>query len=107
MSNELIDSIENELPYDKQITHINAGSIYAKGILGIIFSIIPTLYGLVFIKQCLDTARDAEKDISENPGMYLDASIKKIKTGKTMAYIGLGIFLGEIIALVTYMSIAS
>ena len=107
MSIEVIDSIENELPIDRQIAHINARSIFTKGVLGIIFSIIPTLYGLIFIKQCLDTACDAEKDITDHPGLYLEESIKKIKTGKTLAYIGYGIFFGEVIALVAYMSIVS
>lgn len=104
--NEPIDVFSKTVSYEKQIEHIDAREIYAKGVLSIIFSLLSMILGLIFMKQCFDLVRGAEKDIAENPGKYLDSSIQKIKTGKTLGYIGLGIFLVEVILLVGFMSVA-
>lgn len=102
IDDEVINPVSNR---DKR-AHPDASSIYTRGLLSIVFNLISVLLGLIFVKQCLDLARDAEKSIAANRDKYLESSIKKIKTGKMMGYIGLGIFLAEIILLVGYMSIA-
>jgi hypothetical protein len=105
--NEPIDVFSKRAESKEQIEHIDAREIYIKGILSIIFSLISLIIGLIFMKQCFDLVRNAEKDITANPGKYLHSSIQKIKTGKIMAYIGLGIFLGWSIGLLVYMSAGS
>lgn len=102
LDNEAINRTLNQ----KKMEHPDASSIYTRGLLSIVFNLISVLLGLIFVKQCFDLAREAEKSIAANPDKYLESSIKKIKTGKMMGYIGLGIFLAEIILLVGFMSIA-
>lgn len=104
--NEPIDVFSKTVSHEKQLEHIDAREIVAKGILAIIFSLLSMILGLIFVKQCFDLVRGAEKDIANNPGKYLDTSIQKIKTGKLLGYIGLGIFLVEVILLIGFMSVA-
>lgn len=85
--------------------HVNARSIYYKGLLGMIFCIAPAAFiGLVFVKLCLDQAKEAMEDIRKNPDGYTQASKKEVRQGRTMGLIGLSLFILEIVVLVGYMS---
>ena len=85
---------------------LNDSSIFFKGLFGMILCIVPAaIIGLVLIKMSLEQAREAIKEYEENPVIYRVDSIKRVKLGKTFAYIGLFLFILELIALVAFMSI--
>lgn len=116
MSNnsELIDSDLVEKPEEKIATappvarnHIlNDSSIFFKGLFGMILCLAPAaIIGLVLVKISLDQAKMAMSEYKENPNQFREESIKLVKRGRVMAYIGLGFFIIEIVALMIYMSV--
>jgi len=85
---------------------LNDSSVFYKGLIGMILCIVPAaIVGLVLIKISLEQAKVAIKEYNENPSFFRPSSISMIRRGRTFAYIGLTLFVVEIIALMTYMSI--
>lgn len=85
---------------------LNDSSVYFKGLFGMIFCIIPSaILGLVLVKISLEQAKVALKEYDKNPSNYRLSSLKMLKRGRTFAYIGLTLFIVELIALMAYMSI--
>jgi len=60
--------------------------------------------GLVFVKISLDQAKEATTEYQNNPHKYKAVSMETFKKGRTMAYIGLAIFILEIVAFLAYTS---
>jgi hypothetical protein len=111
--NDIIDREMFDLPKDSEQSEqgngrnriLNDSSIFYKGLIGMILCIVPAaIVGLVLIKISLDQAKDAIKEIDEHPSFYRQSSISIVRRGRTFAYIGLGLFIVEIIALMTFMS---
>lgn len=85
---------------------VNDTSIFYKGLFGMILCIVPAaIIGLILIKLSLDQAKEARIAYNKQPERYLESSYAKVKQGRIMAYIGLTLFIVEIITLVGYMSI--
>ncbi len=107
---DLIDENLDDIGRDDQqpaekIAHYNDNSVFVKGLIGMILCIAPAaIIGLILIKLSLDDAKKARTDIKDSPNKYLSSSIKKINSGRIMAYIGLFLFIGEIVTLVAIMS---
>ena len=109
---ELIDSDVKEsskktgYPLNGRHRILNDSSVFYKGLFGMILCIVPAaIIGLVLIKISLEQAKAAIKEYEEEPNMYRISSVNMIKRGRTFAYIGLALFVLELIALVAYMSI--
>lgn len=109
IDNDIFDSPEEvETPSQQKGGNqiLNDSSVFYKGLFGMIFCIIPAaIVGLVLIKISLEQAKVAIKEYNTNPSLYRLRSINMIRRGRTFARIGLTLFIGELIALVTYMSI--
>lgn len=102
-------SLGNEvnLPFSKDNRILNDTGIYYKGIVGMILCIIPAaIVGLVLVKISLEQSKVALKEYNDNPSLYKTSSIYYVKQGRKYASIGLGIFIFEIITLVSIMSLA-
>ncbi|MDX2360892.1 MAG: hypothetical protein QNK23_08810 [Crocinitomicaceae bacterium] len=85
---------------------LNDSSVFYKGLFGMILCIVPAaIIGLVLIKISLEQAKVALTEYRKDPDHYRISSIKMIKRGRTFAYIGLALFILELIALVAYMSL--
>lgn len=92
----------------EQRAYFNDNSIFYKGMFGMILCIMPVaMLGLVLVKMSLDQAKEARKSFKAEPHAYLAASVKKVLLGRKMAYIGLVMFVLEIVTLVIYMSVIS
>ena len=104
MNQDILD----QLPQDQSVRQedlVNDTSIFYKGLFGLILCIFPgAIIGLVLIKISLEQAKVALTTYQEDSGKYRMESVKKVKSGRTMAYIGLVIFICEILALVGYTS---
>lgn len=104
MNQDILD----QLPQDQSVRQedlINDKSVFYKGLFGLILCIFPgAIIGLVLIKISLEQAKVALTTYQEDSGKYRMESVKKVKSGRTMAYIGLAIFICEILALVGYTS---
>ena len=73
------------------VDHPQAGSVQTLGVLGLIFTFVASLVGLILNIICLAKAGNAMGQVKANPAMYTEASVKKIKAGRTCAIIGLSI----------------
>jgi len=83
---------------------VNDTSVYYKGLFGLILCILPgAIIGLVLVKVSLDQGRVALDTYAEYPNKYTDESLRRVKAGRTMAYIGLVFFIGEILAILAVM----
>ena len=111
---ELIDSDLLEVPKETKssITSIvrnrllNDSSIFYKGFFGMILCLAPAgIIGLILVKMSLDQSKLALAEYKNAPSQFRISSIKKVKRGRIMAYVGLALFILEIVALVTYMSL--
>lgn len=81
---------------------VNDTSVYYKGLFGLILCIILAgVIGLVLVKMSLDQGRVALDAYAEYPNKYTDESLRRVKAGRTMAYIGLAFFIVEIVALMS------
>lgn len=116
MSNdqELIDADLLELPKETptpEYSHVrnrilNDSSIFYKGLFGFILCLAPAaIIGLVLVKMSLEQSKVALAEYKESPTQFRKSSINMVKRGRTLAFIGLTLFIVEIIALVTYMSL--
>jgi hypothetical protein len=74
-----------------QIDHPKGATVNTLGILGLVLTFLFGIVGLILNIVCLSIASGARADVRANPGMYTEASISKIKAGRTCAIIGLSI----------------
>jgi hypothetical protein len=88
-----------------QIDHPKASTINALGITGIILTFLIGIVGLILNIVNLAISAGVMRDIRENPGKYSEASIKKIKTGRTCSIVGLSIQ-GALILIVIIIVVA-
>ena len=88
-----------------QIDHPKASSVQTLGILGLIFTFLATIIGLVLNIIALAMSGGAMNDINANPGKYTDASRSKVKAGRTCAIIGLSI--QAFVVLVLFLALAA
>lgn len=99
------ETIETRYP-PEALPLLNENSIYYKGMIGLIFCIVPgAVVGLIFIKMSLDQAKETEKHRADFPEMYTEAAIARVKKGVFMARAGLVLFVCEIVALIACMSL--
>lgn len=103
----------NHTPLDDQTTFgkvhqpiplISDTSIYNKGLWGLIFCVLGGILGLVLVRISLQQATDALESYKRSPQDYLESSYRLVLKGQRLARIGVGIFIGEIVLLVAYMS---
>lgn len=106
MNQHILDQFPQAQDYSgKQEDLVNDTSIFYKGLFGMILCIFPgAIIGLVLIKVSLDQAKVALTSYQEDSGKFRIESYKKVKNGRTMAYIGLVFFIVEILAIVVYTS---
>lgn len=74
-----------------QMDHPKASSVQTLGIMGLIFTFLFGIVGLILNIIALSSSGSAMSDINSNPGKYTDSSRSKIKAGRTCAIIGLSI----------------
>lgn len=74
-----------------QMDHPRASTVNSLGITGLILTFIIGIVGLILNIIALSMASGAMNDIKANPGKYTDASIRKLKAGRTCAIVGLSI----------------
>lgn len=99
-------SFTNSSSLNNQINLNQDNSIFYKGLFALILNILPgTIIGLILVKMTLDQAKIALKDFKNNPSHYKSHSIKKVKNGQLMAYIGLSFVILEILGLLIYTSL--
>lgn len=82
-----------------QMDHPKASSIQTLGIMGLIFTFLFWIVGLVLNIIALSQAGNALSEINANPGKYSQASVSKVKAGRTCAIIGLSV-LGLVLVIV-------
>ena len=111
---EIIDTDLLEFPKEKKAASsstgknriLNDSSIFYKGIIGMILCLMPAaIIGLMLVKISLEQSKIALTEYKDAPSQFRESSIKMVKRGRTFAFIGLALFILEIIALVTYMSL--
>ena len=79
---------------------LNDTSVYYKGLFGLILCVFPgAIIGLVLVKISLTQAKAALEEYAAYPDKYKDESLRRVKAGRTMAYIGLAFFIVEILAI--------
>ncbi|XOV68137.1 MAG: hypothetical protein ACFHU9_02980 [Fluviicola sp.] len=88
----ITDTDKIELPY--------ANSIYYKGIAALVF--VFTVFGFMVSLYLMNIALKRSKEMLENykrsPQLYSLKSLKRVKTGRALAYISLIVWIGQIIA---------
>jgi hypothetical protein len=89
-----------------QIDHPKASTINTLGILGLILTFLVGIVGLVLNIVNLAISGSTLSEINANPGRYSEASIRKIKTGRTCSIVGLCIH-GAVILIVILAVLAT
>jgi len=111
---ELIDSDILELPKEPKSSTpstgknriMNDSSIFYKGLFGMILCLVPAaIVGLILVKMSLEQSNVALAEYKQSPNQFRSRSINLVKKGRILAFIGLALFIAEIIALVIYMSL--
>lgn len=74
-----------------QMDHPRASTINSLGILGLVLTFVFGIVGLIINIIALAMSGSAMGEVNGNPGRYSDASIRKIKSGRTCAIVGLSI----------------
>ena len=108
IDNDILDSPKatQSTTEDEQQRILYDSSVYYKGLIGMILCIVPAaIIGILFVKISLEHAKIALKKYEENPSIYKVQSLNRVKRGKVFAYVGLTLFIVEILALVTFMSL--
>jgi hypothetical protein len=90
--------------FGMQMDHPSASSVNTLGIMGLIFTFLFGIVGLILNIICLSKSGSALSDINANPGRYSEASIKKIKSGRTCSIIGLSIQGAAILILILVLA---
>lgn len=86
-----------------QIEHPDAGGAQIMGILSIVFGCGPIGWILMFIAR--GKVKKVFADAAANPGKYSEASLKKAKTGKTCATIGMILMIVGIVFWILYFTV--
>lgn len=106
MQRELIDQDIVQQKPQKIIGHHdlpNVQSVYYKGLFGMILcTIAGSILGLVLVKLCFDHGKVATDLYRQNPDLYTEDSVSKLKRGKAMAYTGIAISIAEVLAFMAY-----
>lgn len=87
--------------------HPSASSIQTTGILGLVFTFVFGIVGLILNIITLSKAGGAMREVMAEPDKYYETSLKKIRTGRTCSIIGLslqGLVLIIVIAVVAAAS---
>lgn len=101
-----IDRLNQDQYTGKKLRILNDSSVFYKGLFGMILCVLPGgIIGIVLVKVCFDHAKEALREYNLHPNRYKNSSLRKIKNGKTMAYIGLSVFILEILGFVIYTSL--
>lgn len=77
--------------YGGQIDHPRAGNVHTLGVLGLVFTFVFGIVGLILNIVCLSIAGGVLNEVNSNPGKYTEASVRKIRSGRTCAIVGLSI----------------
>lgn len=112
MNQEILDQLPNALEepnpmYPPRKIHlVNDRSVYLKGLFGMLLCIPPGgIIGLVLVKMSLNQAKEASIEYQNNPDKYKPDSMERVNKGRTMAQIGLAIFILEILIIVMCTSL--
>jgi hypothetical protein len=85
---------------------LNDKSVFYKGLFGMVFCILPgAIIGLVLVKMSLEQSKESLIQYKLNPNFYSQESVNKLKLGRKFAWIGLIMFILEIVLLMVYMSV--
>ncbi|NVK64864.1 MAG: hypothetical protein HWE22_09765 [Flavobacteriales bacterium] len=85
---------------------VNESSIFFKGLFGMILCMTPgSIIGLVLVNISLNQSREAISIVGKNSTEYAQKEFRRIRQGRTMAFIGLWFFIFEIAALVVLMGV--
>lgn len=103
---EILDNVFTQVVDPaKQVDLPNDRGIFLKGLFALIFFIVPGfMVGLILTKLCFDDSKIALETYKANPHQYKESSLAKIRNGRTLAYIGLGVFVLESIVFLGYVS---
>ncbi len=105
-TNQILDQFDyaetGELVSRKDL--LNDTSVLYKGIFGMILCVLGAMLGLILVRICLNQAKEALDEYQRNPGVYKMSSFNRVKKGQRFAYIGVGIIIAEVVALVAVMS---
>jgi uncharacterized membrane protein YbaN (DUF454 family) len=74
-----------------QAEHPQASSIQTLGILGLVFTFLLGIVGLILNIVCLAKSGPALSDVRTHHGQYTEESVRKIRSGRTCAIIGLSL----------------
>jgi hypothetical protein len=77
--------------------------ILSRGLLSLVLIAIGFVMGLIFAKLCMDQARVALAAYELEPHKYRPDSLSRVKRGKLLATIGLGIFALELLLLIGFV----
>jgi|GEM_PF-4535619 len=97
---ELIDDSSFTIDKSKLIDLPNDNLILSRGLLALVLVIVGFFIGLVFAKSCMDQARITLAAYQLDPEKYNADSLSRVKRGKLLATIGLGVFALEVILLI-------
>ena len=90
-----------------QMDHPKASTIYSLGIIGLVLTFLAGIIGLILNIINLAIASGVMKDINSNPGRYSEASVKKIRSGRTCSIVGLSIQGAVVLILILVLVAAS
>ncbi len=103
---ELIDNVFTQVVDPSQQVNLpNDRGVFLKGLFALIFFIVPGfMIALILTKMCFDDSKIALESYNKAPHLYKESSISKIKKGRMLVYIGLGVFVFETIVFLGYLS---
>ena len=92
-------SIE-EKSEEKKISFPYERSVYIKGILAIPLAVsgFGFIFALYLINISLKRSSESLREYKKNPNSYKQTSLKRVKQGRTYAFIALAIWLAELLA---------
>lgn len=88
MEEQLLD---NQTKKIVKMEHPAASSIQTTGILGLVFSFLFGIVGLILNIVTLARAGGAMREVMSDPDRYYETSLSKIRAGRTCAIIGLSL----------------
>jgi hypothetical protein len=103
---ELIDNVFTPVvDASKQVNLPNDRGIFLKGLFALIFFIVPGfMISMILTKMCFDDSKIALEAYRTAPHLYKESSVSKVKKGRMLLYIGLGVFIFETIVFLGYIS---
>lgn len=88
MEEQLLDNHTKKIV---KMEHPSAASIQTLGILGLVFTFLLGIVGLILNIIALSKAGNATREIQAEPDKYYETSLSKIRAGRTCAIIGLSL----------------